>query len=139
MFIFPSERLLPLKALIREKWQQKWMLLFASIFTVLSWLMVILGWKNALASVAVDINFLQASSLVSMTTLLIIISFVPGAIGVSEVGIAAILTKMGFDPPLAQTGAIAIRAYTIIILGLTLIHWLVLKFLVKKHISKQNI
>lgn len=132
IFLFPSERLNPIRNLIREKKNQKTAVISAAVLTVLSWLMVIFGWKVALASVSIDINFLQASSVVSLTTLLIIMSFVPGAVGVSEIGVSTILMKMGIESSLAQTGAIAVRGYALVILALTLLHWLILKTLSKK-------
>ncbi len=131
VFLFPSERLNPLRNLLREKWQRKWTLLAAVVLTVVSWLIVVLGWKIALASVAVEISFWQAISLVTLTTLLVVISFVPGAIGVAEVSISSILMKMGIANSAAQTGAISVRGYALVILALTLIHWIVLKFIKK--------
>lgn len=128
IFLLPFERLEPVRALLREKRQQKTALFSAAVLSVFSWLMVIFGWKIALSSVSIDINFLQASSVVSMTTLLVIISFVPGAVGVSEISISTILTKMGIAGSLAQTGAVAIRGYALVILGLTALHWIILKF-----------
>jgi uncharacterized membrane protein YbhN (UPF0104 family) len=135
VFHFPSERLNPVRVLLREKREQKWTLGAAAVLTVLSWLMVIIGWKIALSSVSIDINFLQASSVVSLTTLLVIMSFVPGAVGVSELGISTILTKMGIENSLAQTGAIAVRGYALMILGLTVLHWIILKILSKRVLS----
>lgn len=127
IFLFPSERLNPARNLLRKKGQQKWSLLLAATLTVFSWMMVILGWNAALKSVAIDINFLQASSVVSLTTLLAIISFVPGAVGVSEISIATILTKMGIALSVAQTGAIVVRVYALMILVWTLLHWIIFK------------
>lgn len=132
IFLVPFEKLEPLRTRLREKRRQKRALLAAAFLTIFSWLMVIFGWKIALDSVSIDINFLQASSVVSLTTLLVIMSFVPGAVGVSEISISTILTKMGIESSLAQTGAIAVRGYALVILGLTLLHWIVLKFLSRK-------
>jgi uncharacterized membrane protein YbhN (UPF0104 family) len=106
IFLFPSERLNSLRILLREKQKQKAALGAALILTAFSWLTVILGWKIALSSVSIDINFLQASSVVSLTTLMMIISFVPGAVGVSEISISTILTKMGIESSLAMKGVV---------------------------------
>lgn len=132
VFSLPFERLNPVKTLLREKWRQKSLLLAAVFFTVCSWSSAVFGWKIILSSVSINIGFLQAVSLVSLTTLLAIISFVPGAVGVSEIGITAILTKMGVETSLAQTGAIALRGYAVSLLVLALLHWIVLKLLPKK-------
>lgn len=138
IFLFPSERLTPARVLLREKRQQKWSLLSAALLTVLSWVMVILGWNVALSSVSINISFLQASSVVSLTTLLAIMSFVPGAVGVSEISITTILTGMEVALPLAQTGAIVIRAYALMILFWTLIHWLVFKASERREIASHK-
>ena len=132
LFLLPFERLNPVRTLLREKWQQKWIMLSAVFLTVCTWMIAVIGWKITLASVSIDINFLQSISLVSLTMLLAIISFVPGAVGVSEIGIATILTQMGIDLSLAQTGAIALRAFALILLALTFLHWIILKLLPSK-------
>lgn len=132
IFSISSERLNPIKILLREKWQRKQLLSATIFFTVCSWATAVLGWKITLASVSIDINFLQSISLVSLTMLLAIISLVPGAVGVSEISITAILTKMGVASSLAQTGAIALRAYALTLLALALLHWVWLKLLPKK-------
>ena len=131
-FSLPFERLTPIKILLREKWQQKWILLLTVFFTVCSWAVAVIGWKITLSSVSIDISFLQSISLVSLTMLLAIISFVPGAVGVSEISVTAILTQIGVELSLAQTGAIALRAYALMLLILTLLHWIALKLLQKK-------
>lgn len=131
-FSLSYERLDPIKILLRERWRRKRGLLTAVLLTICSWSVAVLGWKITLSSVSINIDFLQSISLVSLTTLLAIISFVPGAVGVSEISITAILTKMGVEISLAQTGAIALRAYALTLIVLTLVHWIVLKLLPKK-------
>lgn len=131
-FSLSDERLNPVKILLREQWRRKWGLSLAIFFTLCSWSVAVLGWKITLDSVSIDIDFLQGISLVSLTMLLAIISFVPGAVGVSEISITTILTKMGVELSLAQTGAIALRAYALMLIALTLFHWIALKLLPKK-------
>lgn len=132
IFLLPSARIISLKELLRGKWREKWTILAAMILTAAAWLVIVFGWKNALASVSVEIDFLPSVSLVALTTLLAIISFVPGAVGVSEISISTILIKMGVASSSAQTGAIAIRGYALVILILTLLHWIILKATSKK-------
>lgn len=127
VFKIKAKFLVPVRELLLSKWSRKSHLLGAAILTVSSWFAVILGWKFALASVAVTANLWQSISLVSLSTLLAIISFVPGAVGVTEISVTAILTNFGFAVSLAQTGAVAIRAYALMILLLTLLHWIVLR------------
>lgn len=130
-FRLPFERLNPIKDLLRERWRHKRALATAIFFTVCSWSAAVVGWKLTLASVGVEINILQSISLVSLSVLLALISFVPGAVGVSELGITAILTRAGIEPLAAQTGAIALRGYAVILLVLAVLHWIALKLLPK--------
>lgn len=131
VFRLPFEQLNPIKNSLRERWQQKQALLAALFFTVCSWSAAIIGWKMTLAGVSVNINFLQSVSLVSLSVLLAIVSFVPGAVGVSEIGITAILIRMNVEPAAAQTAAIALRAYALMLLALAFLHWIALKLLPK--------
>lgn len=132
VFSLPFERLNPVKVLLREKWRRKGALLAAVFFTLCSWTAAVLGWKITLISVSINIGAMQAVSLVSLTVLLALISFVPGAVGVSEIGVTAILTRMGVGLSLAQTGAVALRGYAVTLLLFALLHWAALKFLPKK-------
>lgn len=136
LFLIPNERLNPVRILLLEKWRQKWVLLLTALFTICSWSAAALGWKITLSSVSIDVSFLQSISLVSLTMLLAIISFVPGAVGVSEIGITTILTRMGVELSLAQTGAIALRAYALTLLVLSLLHWIILRLFAAKSSTK---
>lgn len=130
-FRLPFERLNPIKDLLRERWRHKRALAWAIFFTVCSWLVAVAGWKLTLKSVAVEIDFLESISLVSLSVLLALVSFVPGAVGVSELGITAILTRADVEPLAAQTGAIALRGYAVMLLVLAFLHWIALKLLPK--------
>lgn len=133
IFKFPSARLDPIRALLRAKKQQKSAIFAAFLLSMISWMMVIVGWKIAFSSVSIDVNLLQTGSVVALTALLTIISFVPGAVGVSEVSVSTVLAKMGVETSVAQTGAIAIRGYALMILALTVAHWIVLKLVLRKN------
>lgn len=131
-FLLPFPKLQPLKTWLQTRWKGKYQILQAFLLTLLSWLAVALGWHFALQSVSIEISFVQSISIVSLTTLLAILSFVPGSIGVSELSISSILVKMGTANSLAQTGAISIRLYALMILLLTLFHWLAMLNLTSK-------
>lgn len=127
----PFSLLQPFREWFKEIRQSKYIFLPSLLLTFLSWMAVVSGWHFALKSVEVEIEFISSMTIVSLTTLVTIISFVPGAIGVSELTISGILIKLGTPEALAQTGAIAVRLYTLVILVLTLIHWLILSFMTK--------
>ena len=48
-------------------------------------------------------------------TIGVFLSFIPAGLGVSEVVTTAVLTNMGILAATAQTGALVLRAYTLII------------------------
>lgn len=121
VFLIPNKRLLALRAWIRARLRVQ-ILLPAILLTVGSWLMAVLGWKLAVESIGINLNFYQSLVFVSLTTLIAVISFVPGAIGVSEISAANILSSFGFETSLAQTGAVVLRGYALIIILLALVH-----------------
>lgn len=129
--LIPIEILKPIRDWLNGIWQKKWNLLSALGLTFISWIIIVLGWKLALSFFSIDISFLHSVSLVSLTTLISVISFVPGAVGVSELSISTLLINMDINNLVAQTGAIAIRCYAIVILIMTVIHWAILKFVKK--------
>lgn len=125
VFLIPNQRLISVRAWIRARLQIQ-ILLPAILLTIGSWLMVVLGWKLAVQSVGVNLNFFQSLVFVSLTTLIAIISFVPGAIGVSEISATNILTNFGYETGLAQTGAVILRGYALMIVLLALVHLILL-------------
>lgn len=102
-------------------------LAFALAVTLASWALMIAGWKLIFQSAAIDLSLLQTSAVVSLTTIVGIIIFVPGAIGVSEISIAILLAQLGYSTAIAQTGAVLIAIYSLVILLLTVFHLIILK------------
>lgn len=90
--------------------------------TVVGWCATAFGWQACLASVGIDLTFVQAVGLVCLVTVANVLSLVPGGLGVSEVGVTAFL--LGLDVPLsqAQAGALVIRVYGLMFLALSLLH-----------------
>ncbi|MCX7046443.1 MAG: flippase-like domain-containing protein [Candidatus Sumerlaeota bacterium] len=79
--------------------------------TLAGWIMVVAGWHVSLNALFLKIGFIQTLELTGVTTLINILSFVPGAVGVSEVGTAYLLKSLGQPDITAQAGAIALRVY----------------------------
>lgn len=102
-------------------------LLYAFLLTLTSWTVMIVGWKYIFQSAAIDLTILQTMAIISLTTVIGIISFVPGAVGVSEISIAALLSQLGFETVIAQTGAMMIALYSLVILILSVVHLIILK------------
>ena len=102
--------------------------LFAAfLLTLASWAVMIGGWKFIFQSAAIDLTVSQTTAIISLTTVIGIISFVPGAVGVSEISIAAMLSQIGYEIVAAQTGAVMIALYSLVILFLAAVHLLILK------------
>ncbi|MDQ3713650.1 MAG: flippase-like domain-containing protein [Acidobacteriota bacterium] len=101
----------------------------AFLLTLASWAAMITGWKYILQSVGIYLTVLQTTSVISLTTVVSIISLVPGAVGVSEVSIAALLSQIGYETSIAQTGAMLMGIYSLVILVLTVVHLVLLKTL----------
>ena len=85
------------------------------LLTVLSWTLIGIGWSLALGGVQIHLALPEVLTLVSLVTVGYLLSFVPGGLGVSEVVTTAILTNMGVAAVTAQSGALVLRAYTLLI------------------------
>ncbi len=99
-------------------------LVCAAFLTLAGWLVIALGWHVCLLSISIKLTFPQSVAVVSIITLVNLVSFIPGAIGVSEVGIATFLVYLNQSAPVAQAGAFSIRIYGILTLFLGLVHYI---------------
>ncbi len=102
-------------------------LIITVCLTLASWVVMITGWKFMLQSIAIDLTFLQTSAIISLTTIIGILSLVPGAIGVTELSIAALLSQISVPNTNAQAGAIIMAIYSLVILLMATIHLIILK------------
>ena len=90
--------------------------------TVLGWLVIALGWQVAIRAVGIDLDPMKAVALTTSVTLINILSFVPGAIGVSEISAALLLGQWHIGDSAAQAGAIMLRVYGLLIMVIGLLH-----------------
>lgn len=110
------------------------------LLTLAAWMALIIGWKFVLQSISVELSIGQTISVVSLTTIISILSLIPGAVGVSEVTIAALLSQLGYENPIAQAGAIMMGVYSLLILALAIIHLVILKVLnLAENKAKKNL
>ena len=84
--------------------------------------MVVLSWYLVFLSFSVQVNPLQVTWLVGTTTIINVLSLVPGGIGVSELAISELLVLQGIAPAKAQVSAVGLRMFVVFILGLTALH-----------------
>jgi uncharacterized membrane protein YbhN (UPF0104 family) len=90
--------------------------------TALSWFTVAVGWWLTLRSVGISLTPAQTLAFLSITTVGVLLSFVPAGLGVAEIIGAALLERMGVPAVLAQVGVIAIRGFGLIAILLGAIH-----------------
>ena len=98
-------------------------LIMVVLLSLLGWCFAAAGWYVCLLSIGIDTGYDVAVTLTALITVLNMLSFVPGALGVSEVGISLFLQLLGWSTALSQAGALIIRAYGILVLALSLLHF----------------
>jgi uncharacterized membrane protein YbhN (UPF0104 family) len=123
----PHGRLGQVVGLVQEGVRSPAALGMVLVLTFLGWAMVALAWQACFVSLSIALGIIDMLGLLSAITLASIISFVPGGIGIVEAGVAEILIGHGIDAPLAQAGALLLRALSFVTVGLGLLHWLVLR------------
>jgi glycosyltransferase 2 family protein len=132
VFLLPINVFDKIRGIIKER--IKFDVLAKVIFlTFISWVLTAWGWHLSLQSIGIYLDFHQIALLLSLTTLAGILSFVPGSVGVSEISISQILIQIGYQTNLAQSGALIIRGYALMIILLGLAHLFFLKFVLKKN------
>jgi len=93
-----------------------------AVLTICSWMLVAASWLMVLAAVQVRLSILGVVWLISLVTLGMLVSFIPGGVGVSEVLAAAALTNMGILSGPAQAGALMLRIYALMVVLFGLAH-----------------
>jgi glycosyltransferase 2 family protein len=93
------------------------------VVTLLGWLAIGIGWHACFRSLSIEVSFAGTATVMALSTILSVLSFVPGGIGVSEVSITALLELLGVAPAPAQAGSLAIRLFGLWVLALGLALW----------------
>lgn len=97
----------------------------AACFTVLSWSFVIAAWHFTFHLLDVHIPLHQTIAITGLVTLSVIVSFIPGGLGISELVTTELLMLCGVEAEGAQASALAIRLLGIwwIVVGLLHLAW----------------
>jgi len=90
--------------------------------SALGWSAVALGWWLTLRTVGVVLSASQTLMLLSVTTVGVLLSFVPAGLGVAEVLGAALLERMGVPAVPAQVGVVALRGFGLLSILLGGVH-----------------
>jgi len=92
------------------------------LITTLGWILVSLGWLACLRGLQIELDLFRGIALTTTVTLINIFSFIPGAVGISEAGVAHFLIRYGYEPAIAQAGAIAVRLTMLVVIALGVLH-----------------
>jgi uncharacterized membrane protein YbhN (UPF0104 family) len=95
------------------------------LLTLVGWALTAAGWHASLLSLGLDISYATTVAMMALVVLVSILTFIPGNIGVGEVGITVFLLEMGQPVALSQAGALVVRLYVVFILVLAGIHLLI--------------
>lgn len=93
------------------------------------WILTAGLWQITLHAVGVDATYALSAFLVGSVTLAGVALLVPGAIGVSEATVTAILIQQGFGAEEGLTAALALRVITFAAIALGTAHWALQKSL----------
>jgi glycosyltransferase 2 family protein len=93
------------------------------VVTLLGWLAIGIGWHACFRSLSIDVSFAGTATVMALSTILSVLTFVPGGIGVSEVSITALLELLGVAAAPAQAGSLAIRLFGLWVLALGVVLW----------------
>jgi len=107
---------------LRSYTEQPGSLASAIVLTVCSWLVVAWAWQWCLKCVTVDLGIVESIELMAIMTLVNVLSLIPGAVGISEAGIAMSLQNLGYDAVNSQAGALILRLYSLVMLVLGSTH-----------------
>lgn len=84
----------------------------AALLTIPLWLFYVALWWVAIHAMNVQLDFAQVAILLGGVMLAVVASMTPGGLGVSELGSRSVLLWLGISPADAESGAIAIRLLT---------------------------
>jgi uncharacterized membrane protein YbhN (UPF0104 family) len=101
--------------------------LYIVMLSLVSWVIVSLGWYYSFLSIDIHIGFINTIGCMFIVSIVGIISFIPASLGIAEISTVAILISMGQSETHAQAGALVLRLYGIIALTIGLLHFLFLK------------
>jgi len=98
-------------------------ILMAAALTLCSWVAIAIGWQVCLMSISLSLGLEETLFMVAALSIIHVLSFIPGGLGIFEAGAAAFLLSFGQAAALAQTGAIILRFQLLLVLVLGALHY----------------
>lgn len=92
------------------------------MLTLCSWFLIGAGWYTVLYAIGIELDLLEVQWLIALVTLGTVLSMIPGGLGVAEVLTVEALVTMGIDPATAQSGALILRTYALMVILFGLVH-----------------
>jgi uncharacterized membrane protein YbhN (UPF0104 family) len=114
---------MPIQAMLGTFIRSPARLFLAWLLSMAGWLIVVVSWGLCLASVGIWLTPIHLMFLTSAVTILNLLSFVPGGIGVAEVSTVVALSHFGLPDAEAQAGAIILRACGVVIILCGVCHY----------------
>lgn len=98
------------------------------ILTMINWMIICGLWWALFAGFHLNVTFTNVLLLLSITTFVIVGSFIPGGIGLADITASEVALRLGYQPNEAMFFPIAIRTNTLISLLFGAIAWIYLNW-----------
>lgn len=95
-----------------------------AMISIAIWLVIASAWHLIFTSLSGGLGFSDSVRVMSTSTLAILLTFVPGGLGVSEVTISETLRLSGIEPVPAQASALIIRLLGVWWIAIGFLHWI---------------
>jgi uncharacterized membrane protein YbhN (UPF0104 family) len=104
-------------------------LFFATVLSFLSWGFCAGAWQASLKSIGIQTTLWETLGMMVTVSVINVLSFVPGAVGVQETSISLILQQFGHRTAISQAGALVLRLLGLNIIVLGVVHFLIHRFI----------
>ncbi len=104
-------------------------LFFATVLSFLSWGFCAGAWQASLKSIGIQTTLWETLGMMVTVSVINVLSFVPGAVGVQETSISFILQQLGHRTAISQAGALVLRLLGLNIIVLGVVHFLIHRFI----------
>ncbi len=103
-------------------------LLIVTALTVCAWIIVAVGWQICLFSISLYLDLGKILFMVASLSIMNVLSFIPGALGVFEASTTQFLLHFGYGATVAQAGAIILRFQLLLVVALGTIHYIIWRY-----------
>lgn len=94
------------------------------IQSFISWIFITMSWKVIFQSFNISINILDLLAIVCWSSVIKIVSLVPGGLGITEVAISEIIQVFGYSASISQSAALSLHLISVVGIFISLIFYL---------------